>query len=279
MWCPRRIGFIVRIGLLCKAVYVVRTLSLGLEEEVWQLSRGCLSGPGRRAPDSYTPTCWHRHPPAALCWPSAVLLAPPCLFNRTNLKARLELVFFKRLFLFAVCNKMAKYRAISPFLCMDMTYITCLLKEGFGFKDSTVLQVRESDHGDFVCLFVCLCVVVTEILLFRSTASKEGKQRGDELGPGGDLWLLQKPQYPRRRSLRGTVFHCGASRPPSAHQRPVPLAHKPSHHTSSTVTTTLPLTWNLSALKNTPRTVEKEEKKWNHSIFYKASYFYCTLSS
>lgn len=46
-------------------------------------------------------------------------------------------------FLFAVCNKMTKYRAISPFLCMDMTYITCLLKEGFGFKDSTVLQVRK----------------------------------------------------------------------------------------------------------------------------------------
>lgn len=42
---------------------------------------------------------------------------------------------------FAVCNKMTKYRAISPFLCMDMTYITCLLKEGFGFKDNTVLQV------------------------------------------------------------------------------------------------------------------------------------------
>uniref|UniRef100_A0A672FR52 nucleoside diphosphate phosphatase n=1 Tax=Salarias fasciatus TaxID=181472 RepID=A0A672FR52_SALFA len=41
-----------------------------------------------------------------------------------------------------VCNKMTKYRAISPFLCMDMTYITCLLKEGFGFKDSTVLQFK-----------------------------------------------------------------------------------------------------------------------------------------
>uniref|UniRef100_A0A3Q1GXD0 nucleoside diphosphate phosphatase n=1 Tax=Acanthochromis polyacanthus TaxID=80966 RepID=A0A3Q1GXD0_9TELE len=41
------------------------------------------------------------------------------------------------------CNKMTKYRAISPFLCMDMTYITCLLKEGFGFKDNTVLQLAK----------------------------------------------------------------------------------------------------------------------------------------
>lgn len=42
-----------------------------------------------------------------------------------------------------VCNKMSKYRTISPFLCMDLTYITCLLKEGFGFKDNTVLQLAK----------------------------------------------------------------------------------------------------------------------------------------
>uniref|UniRef100_A0A674AJG7 nucleoside diphosphate phosphatase n=1 Tax=Salmo trutta TaxID=8032 RepID=A0A674AJG7_SALTR len=42
-----------------------------------------------------------------------------------------------------VCNKMSKYHLISPFLCMDMTYITCLLKDGFGFKENTVLQLTK----------------------------------------------------------------------------------------------------------------------------------------
>ncbi|KAK2856436.1 hypothetical protein Q5P01_005171 [Channa striata] len=42
-----------------------------------------------------------------------------------------------------VCSKMAKNPLITPFLCMDMTYITCLLKDGFGFKESTVLQLTK----------------------------------------------------------------------------------------------------------------------------------------
>ncbi|XP_068609516.1 ectonucleoside triphosphate diphosphohydrolase 5-like [Brachionichthys hirsutus] len=44
-----------------------------------------------------------------------------------------------------VCNKMSKYRypPISAFLCMDLTYITCLLKDGFGFKESAVLQLTK----------------------------------------------------------------------------------------------------------------------------------------
>uniref|UniRef100_A0A3Q3M8K9 nucleoside diphosphate phosphatase n=1 Tax=Mastacembelus armatus TaxID=205130 RepID=A0A3Q3M8K9_9TELE len=42
-----------------------------------------------------------------------------------------------------VCNKMSKFPPISPFLCMDMTYITCLLKDGFGFKESTVLRLTK----------------------------------------------------------------------------------------------------------------------------------------
>ncbi|XP_010730205.2 ectonucleoside triphosphate diphosphohydrolase 5 [Larimichthys crocea] len=42
-----------------------------------------------------------------------------------------------------VCNKMTTYPPVSSFLCMDMTYITCLLKDGFGFKESTVLQLTK----------------------------------------------------------------------------------------------------------------------------------------
>uniref|UniRef100_A0A8D3DDZ8 nucleoside diphosphate phosphatase n=1 Tax=Scophthalmus maximus TaxID=52904 RepID=A0A8D3DDZ8_SCOMX len=62
-----------------------------------------------------------------------------------------------------VCNKMTKYPPISPFLCMDMAYITCLLKDGFGFKESTVLQVSRcyTTHttrlnGDYLIYTCCL---------------------------------------------------------------------------------------------------------------------------
>ncbi|TNM95113.1 hypothetical protein fugu_017872 [Takifugu bimaculatus] len=42
-----------------------------------------------------------------------------------------------------VCSKTTKRPPAFPFLCMDMTYITCLLKDGFGFKESTVLQLSK----------------------------------------------------------------------------------------------------------------------------------------
>uniref|UniRef100_A0A3Q3VWK1 nucleoside diphosphate phosphatase n=1 Tax=Mola mola TaxID=94237 RepID=A0A3Q3VWK1_MOLML len=42
-----------------------------------------------------------------------------------------------------VCNKMTKSPPASSFLCMDLTYITCLLKDGFGFKETTVLQLTK----------------------------------------------------------------------------------------------------------------------------------------
>uniref|UniRef100_A0A5F9CM42 nucleoside diphosphate phosphatase n=1 Tax=Oryctolagus cuniculus TaxID=9986 RepID=A0A5F9CM42_RABIT len=41
-----------------------------------------------------------------------------------------------------VCDNLEKFSSGSPFLCMDLSYITALLKDGFGFADSTVLQVR-----------------------------------------------------------------------------------------------------------------------------------------
>uniref|UniRef100_H3CZH6 nucleoside diphosphate phosphatase n=1 Tax=Tetraodon nigroviridis TaxID=99883 RepID=H3CZH6_TETNG len=42
-----------------------------------------------------------------------------------------------------VCSKTTKHPPVLPFLCMDMTYVTCLLKDGFGFKESTVLQLSK----------------------------------------------------------------------------------------------------------------------------------------
>ncbi|CAL8315969.1 unnamed protein product [Merluccius merluccius] len=46
------------------------------------------------------------------------------------------------------CSEMAKggggVVSSKPFLCLDLTYITCLLKEGFGFKEGTVLQLSKT---------------------------------------------------------------------------------------------------------------------------------------
>ncbi|GCC34321.1 ectonucleoside triphosphate diphosphohydrolase 5 [Chiloscyllium punctatum] len=42
-----------------------------------------------------------------------------------------------------VCKDFNKATKGSPFLCMDLTYITALLKEGFGFYDNTELQLAK----------------------------------------------------------------------------------------------------------------------------------------
>ncbi|XP_059505012.1 ectonucleoside triphosphate diphosphohydrolase 5 isoform X2 [Stegostoma tigrinum] len=42
-----------------------------------------------------------------------------------------------------VCENFSKATKGSPFLCMDLTYITALLKEGFGFHDNTELQLTK----------------------------------------------------------------------------------------------------------------------------------------
>lgn len=205
------------------------------------------------------------------------------------------------LFVFAVCNKMTKYRAISPFLCMDMTYITCLLKEGFGFKDSTVLQVSKSvesgsqryknmksymtkpsySHTNkmlqdtkntrlvfFKSMTVSVGVgffVVLMILSLCLTASQESEQRGDKLGPGGNLWLLQKPQHPLRTARCHCSLHwegqsvtvglpvlCPSSISPS------PQRHTWSHHASSSTT--------LHLFSSTSAPGEHSENCWKKEI-------------
>ncbi|XP_062857451.1 ectonucleoside triphosphate diphosphohydrolase 5 [Trichomycterus rosablanca] len=41
------------------------------------------------------------------------------------------------------CDTESMHNSDNPFLCMDLTYITCLLKDGYGFKESTVLQLTK----------------------------------------------------------------------------------------------------------------------------------------
>nr|XP_012597226.1 ectonucleoside triphosphate diphosphohydrolase 5 isoform X4 [Microcebus murinus] len=42
-----------------------------------------------------------------------------------------------------VCDNLENFTSGSPFLCMDLAYITALLKDGFGFADSTILQLTK----------------------------------------------------------------------------------------------------------------------------------------
>lgn len=42
-----------------------------------------------------------------------------------------------------VCKDLNEVMTGSPFLCMDLTYITVLLKEGFGFNDDTKLHLTK----------------------------------------------------------------------------------------------------------------------------------------
>ncbi|GAA6097910.1 ectonucleoside triphosphate diphosphohydrolase 5 [Tachysurus ichikawai] len=45
-----------------------------------------------------------------------------------------------------VCNKVSMYNPDYPFLCMDLTYITCLLRSGYGFEEKTVLELTKKLH-------------------------------------------------------------------------------------------------------------------------------------
>lgn len=49
------------------------------------------------------------------------------------------------------------YNPDYPFLCMDLTYITCLLKSGYGFEEETVLEVMFwQQHASYDQIDVCI---------------------------------------------------------------------------------------------------------------------------
>lgn len=90
-----------------------------------------------------------------------------------------------------VCNRPSKRSQLNPFLCMDLTYIVCLLKDGFGFKESTVLQVRLG-----YSVFNLLTSVNRLTLLLVFPADQEGEERGDQLGFGSRYLPLPEVQDP-----------------------------------------------------------------------------------
>lgn len=79
----------------------------------------------------------------------------------------------------AVCNRLSERSQVNHFLCMDLTYIVCLLKDGFGFKERTVLQVRLG----FWAVWSTLSSLVNSHPCV-STANQEGEERGNQLGFG-----------------------------------------------------------------------------------------------
>lgn len=112
-------------------------------------------------------------------------------------------------------------------------------------------------------------MILMEIFLSLGfAASQEGEQCGDKLGPGGHLWLLQKPQHP----LRTACCHCswhwegqsGASLPPSTLNRPIPSQTHPGPPCFLTHYVPPPnIFFNLSTL----RTLRELLKEKNHYIF------------
>lgn len=85
---------------------------------------------------------------------------------------------------------------------MDMTYITCLLKDGFGFKESSVLQVQPLQTRGPIRVVVSenrrLSVNCDSLSLLFHPGEQEGEQRGVELGFGSHIGLFLQPEHPLR---------------------------------------------------------------------------------
>lgn len=86
---------------------------------------------------------------------------------------------------------------------MDMTYIACLLKDGFGFKESTVLQVRplqlrrlirSVSAGQNIEIWFSFHWFFVSLHLVE----QEGEQCGVELGFRRHIGPFLQPEYPLR---------------------------------------------------------------------------------
>lgn len=96
-----------------------------------------------------------------------------------------------------VCSKTTRHPPVFPFLCMDMTYITCLLKDGFGFKEDTVLQVRPCQIRRLTSQTILL-EYRFGFFFSLHLVEQEGEQCGVELGFGSHIGPFLQPEYPLR---------------------------------------------------------------------------------
>lgn len=100
----------------------------------------------------FSNTLWSSQSSQCKAWPGYLSMHGECpgsLGSRCELHSAPPLP--------SVCNNLEAFSSESPFLCMDLSYITALLKDGFGFADSTVLQVRGGTPGHVACCFPWGC--------------------------------------------------------------------------------------------------------------------------
>lgn len=97
---------------------------------------------------------------------------------------------------------------------------------------------RQNSVHDLKCWRKYSHAVLTENLLFSSTAGQESEQRGDELGPWCDLRLLQKLQHPLRTA--GSRW-AGTERDSLSLWGPLHSVHPQSIHSHLVSSSTTPL--------------------------------------
>lgn len=126
------------------------------------------------------------------------------------------------------------------------------------------------------CLLLCGFDGIPPLALFNSLPRRWTMWR--QAGPWGQPLTTSETSTSTKDSLlslqpalRGTVRHCEASLPPS---NPSPHRHTRSHHHAPSPTVPL-----LFPSTSAPCELSKNCWKKKSLYFYKASYFYCMLSS